>query len=1138
MKKLLIALFLTGFFTLFAQSVEVDFSGETAGKVKSGKNAVIENSLLNFKKVPATASVSGTKNLDFTDGGTLMMVVRVADFSSNPTKSRFLVQKNSSFLFGITDGKYNFSLCNNGVWSIALIGGTPSEDNDFVHLAAVVRKVNNHEQSEVGFFMDVYVNGEKIMGKFHPVREYSAAKTDNIRFNSLNHFFTGEIANFSFTTKVLTAGEIAEAVKKNPLIKIKPAPGIFEVKPEISEKLKKLAPEKRDGIPAFTIAALTKAAANGAPEKKILRAANAIEKLNRSFTAEQFNAAQKDFVLLETSNGTAMLILGECGAAFPVLDVFDPQTGSGIFGSRSNSWLIRYHRGKEKYCRLNDFTPGVRGFCKLTRSGNGKYEFSITWDHELLKVVSNGRFSADGLKMDIASEAKKDDVIIANCRFPYYIFKKKSGADYLVTPYYSGRLVANPAAGYEFGSNFPRISNAMQFQAYFGGRKDGIYVAMEDPQATGRYSGVFGKNNELYMYWQTACAVPPAGAKSKFSLGADSRIALYKGEWFEAGQIYKKFLSGNAAWWIKNLPRTSTPEWFRNNSIWILAGVFPNRNEATLLYLRKYFEQSIGVHLVGHTSKRIWPHFDKSSVDGLRRRGNLQRAGMRVVAYSDPRIYSKRRLDGKIGYTPETLKMAVKNEQKQPAKESYGDECLVMCPGYKVWQDEYLRICLGMAQNGFDGIYHDQLPCAQPVACFSKEHGHLVNDPSIWLEKGNNVMFRQIHKQLDRLHPGMVHTGEDASEPYLQMLDGYMTWRWIQKDQIPLFQSIYSGRVQFVGKLYNHQNPGEWDSNFAKAANQIIFGEQLGWLTLEDLEAATPFRKYYKVLSFVRKAVLKYFNTGEMAAPVEFIKAPEVRTLNWGESSKHRSPQMVPRPVIESSAWVLPDGRKMMLFINSSDSVERATVKLDSIPRYFYICKQSSAEPQAAERAEEIVLQPYGVEVWLLSEKTDNRDEALKTASILHRTSKFDEGRTLTIKKVVNQKVPEFITPENGKSVPVTLAAKYTNTFKRYYANGEDRDTVLILYNGSTLLYKGVKLENASVELNIAYDSSEAGGVFELLVDGKVSGRATLNTPGKYLGFQTLSIPLEEKLSGTKNLEFRFSGRSCRIKGFTVRSAK
>ena len=227
----------------------------------------------------------------------------------------------------------------------------------------------------------------------------------------------------------------------------------------------------------------------------------------------------------------------------------------------------------------------------------------------------------------------------------------------------------------------------------------------------------------------------------------------------------------------------------------------------------------------------------------------------------------------------------------------------------------------------------------------------------------------------------------------------------------------------------------------------------------------------------------------------------------------------------------------MILFLNTTDSVRRVKAKLPCKAGHVYICRQDSPVPEAVTDVPETVLAPYGVEVWLFGDR-ENRAEAEKVAAALHRTAGFNEGRTLSVKKVVTQQVPAVITPRPGELVPVKLAAKYTNTFKRYYANGEDKDTVLILYDGSTLSYRGVELKHPGLGLVVAYDASEVGGGFEVFIDGEKAGDAPLNAPGGYLRFQTLEIPLQGTFPGKKDLEIRFHGKSCRIKGFTVKDSR
>ncbi len=1129
-------------FAAGAGEVKVDFSGKQVPlDLKNG--AVIRNNILEFEKKRSFAEVPGTLDMDFTNGGTLMMTVRVFDLDKEPGKFRFFAEKRGSFLFGVTNGKFNFSLCNKGKWNIALIGGELPENNKFVHLAAVARRVYNPEQSRYGFQLEVYVNGEKILSKFNHVKEYESAKHALTRINVPERYanFNGSVASFSFTDKALTPNDVFEAAKKNPFIKIQ-TPGLVEVPEKINSNLKSLAGKVDSKIGKFTVAALQKAALSGVPAAKLARGISAVTAIGKSKDfVKKFNNSQKDFALLESDNGILFLSIGDCGSAFPVVDIYDPVANSGVMGRRSNSWTINYELNK-KFFKLHDYSDGVKISASTPELKNGKWHFSVQWVHPVLTAKSNGVFSAEGLTMDFSATAVDREITMTNCLFPRWAFARKKGKDFLVTPYFAGKLVASPIENYSYERDFPCAQVAMQFQSYYSSNGDGVYVAMEDPHGTIRVTSVYGKGGELFAAWKNYVPYPEDGKTSSFTVDGKTAVRLFKGDWFDAAQVYKNFLKKEASWWIKDLPRQDTPEWFRNNSIWILAGVFPSRNEATMLYLREYFEQPFGVHLVGTTAKRWWPHFDRTSEIGLTRMKNLQAAGLKVLPYCDPRLYSIKHPDTFTKKTPggvakwnkDALNWSIKRKDNKPFIENYGVKCLVLCPQAPGWHDEYLRICAGIADNGFDGIYHDQLPCGHGETCFDTTHGHRKNDPSSWIKNGYAELYRKMRAMLEAKRPGMVHTGEDGSDPFLKMIDGYTVWRWTEPDSIPLFQTIYAGRIQFTGKLYNHQRRGDWESNFAKAASQLINAEQLGWVTLEDLEAATPFRKYYKVLAFVRKALLEYFNTADRIAPLKFTVDPGKMYTAWGNT--YADGLMVDSPRVEHSCWQLPDGRKMVLFINATESSQRAEVIIPWKSKYSFICRQESAKAAVANNSNPaIVLPPYGVEVRLYS-NTDNSVEADKIAAELHRTTTFDEGKTLSIKPVVKQKTPEKYTVKPGELVKLEQAAEYTNSFKRYFANGVDKDTVIIIYDNSTVKYRGMDFGDTAIGAIcpvVAFDNSEVGGVIQLKIDGKAAGAVTLTKGGRYMDFQKLDIPVD--LTGIHDVEFVFSGKSCRFKGFTVK---
>ena len=1083
-------------------------------------------------------ALHGTEKLDLAHGGTMMAECRFSDLGDSPKRFRFLFNKNAAFLFGLTNGKYNFSLCNNGRWSIALIGGEPPPNNQWVHLAAVARRIEEKEQGRVGFLLEVYVNGEKILNKFAPCTELHTNIKSAVHLGtaSKDTAFTGQIAQADFFDRALSPAEIMEYAKKCRLTKIT-LPGQFEVPQEIRRRCATLEKKVSGSMYAgFAARSLHRAALTGVPADKVLRGLAAAENLASAGDkfSEKFNAVQKDFCMIPSKTGILFAVYGDCGKAFPVIDLLDVKTGCSVFGERANGFRIQLKDKSGKGVGCTDFADGIRVTSSITQQG-GHTSLVCRWVLDgRFQAVSKGTWGDDGLRMtlDVTPEY---GVSLESVTFPQWSFARKQGKDYLVTPFMSGLLVPNPIETYSYERDYPCAQINMLFQAYYSEKGDGVYAALEDPDAVSHGIGVYGKGNQLRTAWRT---LVPQG--SRFRLSGEAVVRLFQGDWYNAAMLYREFVSAKARWWIPAVPRTSTPEWLRNNSIWILAGVFPSRNTETMLYLRDYFEQEFGVHYIA-TAKRAWPHFDRTTAHALKCVKRLQNAGLKVIPYADPRLWREAvKADGSIGsdpvWEPGSVEMAVLKENGKPVTEKYGKySCLVLCPASPVWHKTYIAICMNLAKKGFNGIYHDQLPCAHFEPCYSKDHGHKVADPSAWVTNGYAPFYKTLRETIGKMNPELFHTGEDGSEPFLQLIDGFTAWRWVEPNQIPLFQTIYSGRIQFTGKLYNHQYPGDWESNFAKAGSQFINAEQLGWITLEDLEIATPFRRYFKTLAWYRRALLEYFNAGQRMAPLKFTKDPGLMRSTWGNTSGYG--QVVDTPKVMHAVYRLADGRVMAVFVNTTDTEQRAVAVWPYGTKNLRICRPDREKSVVEESVPEIVLDPYSGEVWLQS-ASDNKAEADDIAAIWHRTRGFEEGKNLHWRNYVQQKVPAELPLEAGKLQSVLLAAEVRESAKRYFANGTDKDPVFHLGNNALLLYKNLVPTSDTapkrIALVVAWTPEEEGGIFELRSGGRTIGRAVPGKGGRYLSFREVPVELSEPIAKGSNLEVHFSGRSCRIKGFKV----
>ncbi|MBQ6471552.1 MAG: LamG domain-containing protein, partial [Victivallales bacterium] len=920
---------------------QLEFSNpKDLDKVALKAGAAVENGVLTFPGPQSFAVVRDSKAFNIDEkGGTIVMTCRARKLK-DASHMTFLISKGDAFLFGFTGGKYNFSLCNEGKWYMALMGSTAPKDNAWVHLAAVAKRIDDAAQSNYGFQLAIYLNGEKILGKYVPCRTPSKPEKAPVILGTPNAetHANADIASVAFHHRALSAQEIADLAAQAPYVNIHLRPGMFEVPSELQNRIDEQLSQVQTAQQRFVFRGLGKAARSGYPPEKVSAALDALAQMPSDSGVSwprRFNEAQKDFAVLEQGGNLLLLALGDCGHAFPVIDLFDGKHQVGVFGRRGLGFLIEGRSPDNKPWDSCDYDDGITSHAKLLPdTTDNASQAELSWSSPRFTATSQLHFDGEQLSLSLQVSPANGNTL-HNIAFPCWELIKKQG-DKLATPYMSGLLIDNPTDGYSIEREFPCAQASMQFHGYYGEKGDGVYVAMEDPHGTPRMMSVTGQGGQLFLRWKTYV---PLGEENRFDLGAYAVLRLFTGGWYDAAMLYRDKLACRADWWIPELPRQSTPQWFRDNSIWILAGCYPTRHTQLMLDLRDYFEMDYGVHLVGATTKRIWPHFDRTSEHGHDVRRKLQAKGIRVVPYCDPRLWCT--LDSEDGkrdqeYTSFAVPIAIKRRDGQVYTEKYGATCAILCPAAQAWHERYAQICRNIVQSGFDGVYHDQLPCGHFEPCYDTSHGHLLQDPRAWLVQGYRPMYQKIRQTLATAKLEAVHTGEDASEPYLDLIDGFTCWRWTEAHAIPMFQTIYAGRVQFTGKLYNHQKRGDAQSNFCKAGTQFINAEQLGWLTLEDLEKPSEFRRYFKSLAHLRKCLLRYFNEARRMAPLSFRQPPTRITSVWG--SFNVPDNKVTTDAILHSAWQREDGAQMAVFLNTTAEPQTCQPIWPGHPSILLVC--------------------------------------------------------------------------------------------------------------------------------------------------------------------------------------------------------
>lgn len=485
--------------------------------------------------------------------------------------------------------------------------------------------------------------------------------------------------------------------------------------------------------------------------------------------------------------------------------------------------------------------------------------------------------------------------------------------DYLLLPQGSGMLLPAPLrAGIDSVMAYPGGWCTFQMMTYYDASA-GLYFACHDPlaaakQIIARCIGDGAGQLLAYRWYAPNMGV----ADNSFTTPAPAVIQAYHGDWFDATQIYRAWAEKEAKWWPREdaWDRPDTPRWMREVCVWACTG---GQAEECVEPVKK-FAAAMGAPTAFHWYNwhQIpfdvqYPHYfpvKSGMAEGVR---ELQGAGVRVMPYINGRLWDT----GLEDFKQTAIAAATKNDQGQPYLEDYGSgaQLAPMCPTQQLWQDTVRQIVLRLVREvGVDGVYIDQVAAAAPALCMDETHGHPLGGGHWWTEDGYWPMMRKLRTQLP---PEKMITTECNAEPYINCFDGYLTWHWQYQRQVPAFPAIYAGRIQLFGRSYGGD---EQPAHQMKIGQQLVFGEQLGWLDPAKVLDQPETLDFLRRAAQTRYALLDFLSWGRMARPPRVDGAiPEV-TADWAWQAKTE----VTISALQSGAWWSRDGRLLLLFVNVS----------------------------------------------------------------------------------------------------------------------------------------------------------------------------------------------------------------------------
>ncbi len=1088
----------------------------------SGKYRITPEGILHMDGLTTHVVVEGSEDFDVRKNATFMLLYKRRALPDNsPLNQRCdgFFAKHREFVLTRVDNTLYTNIFYNGKWSALWeIGGifTPQVES-WHHITATLQYFWNKNESEkwveITFYIDGVPSGRK---RFSDIEIPHDRKKLEIGINSCMGpvwMTGGEIAEPRIYSGILSENQIQEIVLLQKLAK----PGF---------KLDRV-------IPAEVLSEIDRTAASPACR-------SALHNIGRSDSAnfkfmEILKAPGKYLTELRGKESAVVLLKTQDFAH--IVSWFDYRTGRELL--RHDNPFVSWTLEKEKSLTvLNPYEAQVKSFLQdQPVKKDGAWHFTIQYRHPDLSAEIAFSFNGKRIEFNHTARPENTGKMLYSASFPKVRLNPlKLPEEFLAVPFGCGIAYSNPTAqNIRYTQPYPRGFASMQLLAYYD-KGSGIYIGCEDPR--GRVKHIDASASEKSMNADFAWRVPYSvyGERNVFDPECRAALELFRGDWYDAGLIYRRELDrSNALWWRKKLPNTDAPDYFRNNALWVNI-TYLGEYEPNLVPLRDYFGQN---YLLGDIQN--WWDAGKSAALSPTTRAMPEwiefvaahrKKGLRLLPYIDGRLWCSQDRRGedylfsKIGHPLNVVSYG------QPIRESYSPSIYsdVLCPATEQYQKIFFDYINTLISQGLDGLYVDQLgACYQPLCDRAKEHGHRYADWDAWNLNGYIRLLRNLRSHWTKQNRQVMLTTEDNAEWCVGLIDGLEVYRWASDGQIPLFPMVYSGRAQF----YN-RHAATREARYQTTAEQLNNGEQIGIFGVGEL--ISPFnaelRKYVKRLVWIRTGLLDFFNEGMMGRPVTFRGEMKQVARFWSPFGTRN----VAKPMVQGSCWKY-DSCTAAVLVNteaepcSNEVIFEAPAEKSRIHVFEAGKKERSFVGYGKTVRMEFTLQPRGCMVLLAIPEGKNAEVLLKKFR-----SAFEQ-----IQSTIFGKDP--FSADNLPETALIDGSKGSNLTDSVLVIGARRNMELnrIDYVSYALLYPGViefgKKAPEKLLLETACGTPQ-GGKIKVFADGITQEHLIAEfvlspdfRTAHWNDYRLLETPIRKKLTGKHKLIFLAEGLGfCNLK--------
>ncbi len=565
-----------------------------------------------------------------------------------------------------------------------------------------------------------------------------------------------------------------------------------------------------------------------------------------------------------------------------------------------------------------------------------------------LNVLADISVEGDTVTWKLTVEAMEDGFTLFDVVYPEIGPLAVQEDMYSVEPWGWG-VLRKDFLGRRDERTYPGAAQAMPFLAVSDGTT-GLYLGAHDREGYSMRFIIGRRENEEAATFAIRHDVEGMGIAKEYSLPYSVVTVPFRGDWYAAARIYRKAAMETPWGGIPPLAeRKDIPEWMKALDLWYIGPCHDDATADQAIEFAKFFEVATAAHI--YTWHEIpfddhYPDYFPAKPGFKDAIQKIQKAGIPAMPYINGRLWDPATNSWKEKNAQTACSLDEKGEKYV---EVYGSKVPLspMCPYTNLWQDVVRDLVDRLVNEvGVKAVYIDQISAASAKRCFAKNHDHPIGGGTYWIQ-GYRQLLRKCLKCLPR---DAALTTEENADPWNDQLHAWLMVNTQERGGVivPIYPAVYGGRAISFGFQYIGGNDFTEHYPFRlKMARAFVFGSQLGWVGAGVLDP--KYREeadFLKRLCQVRHSAREALQYGELLAPVMLENGG---TVSWKYKDGDKEIEST-QPAVVASAWLTPEGKRILSLANVADDARTVTITLDSrhlggnIPKTVALRKMPAGE--------------------------------------------------------------------------------------------------------------------------------------------------------------------------------------------------